>query len=270
MGLVGVDDCIDHIVDDDPSVRQALEMLLISVGFAVMGYASAEKFIESEIREENAPNIAQIHINETHVKIVLEIFIQDLPAFIDLLPEEFFQANNMEAPPLEDRLKIFSIEGLQVVTEKGKRLVPSLVLGETRNRVDRASPLAGKIYPFTKQLIPGPPKDKRVYYAELIYPFSQKSKTLTFIPPLDEKTGNTAVTIGFATFHKQAIISYFNYLSQASTIRLDWEDPWYSSYENKTLQRRMKGAITSFLYIEPFEVRHEILARVKDFFLRRF
>ncbi len=54
MGLVGVDDCIDHIVDDDPSVRQALEMLLISVGFAVRGYASAEKFIESEIREENA------------------------------------------------------------------------------------------------------------------------------------------------------------------------------------------------------------------------
>lgn len=213
---------------------------------------------------ENAPNIAQIHINETHVKIVLEIFIQDLPAFIDILPEEFFQAKNMKAPPLEDRLKTFSIEGLQVVTGKGKRLVPSLVLGESRNRVDRASPMAGKIHPLTKQLIPGPPKDKRVYYAELIYPFLQKPKTLTFIPPLDEKTGYAAAPIGFATFHKQAIISYFNYLSQASTIRLDWEDPWYSSYENKTLQRRMKGGITSFLYIEPFEVRHEILARVKD------
>jgi len=43
-----------HIVDDDPSVRKALEMLLISAGFDVMGYASAENFIESEIREENA------------------------------------------------------------------------------------------------------------------------------------------------------------------------------------------------------------------------
>ena len=43
-----------HIVDDDPSVREALKMLLISAGLKVMGYESAESFIESEIREENA------------------------------------------------------------------------------------------------------------------------------------------------------------------------------------------------------------------------
>jgi FixJ family two-component response regulator len=43
-----------HIVDDEPSVRRALEMLLISAGLEVIGYASAENFIESEIREENA------------------------------------------------------------------------------------------------------------------------------------------------------------------------------------------------------------------------
>lgn len=43
-----------HIVDNDPSVRQALEMLLISAGLDVMGYESAENFIETEIREENA------------------------------------------------------------------------------------------------------------------------------------------------------------------------------------------------------------------------
>ncbi len=43
-----------HIVDDDPSVRQALEMLLISAGLDVMGYESADNFIKSEIREENA------------------------------------------------------------------------------------------------------------------------------------------------------------------------------------------------------------------------
>lgn len=43
-----------HIVDDDPSVRNALEMLFISAGLEVMVYESAEKFIHSEIREENA------------------------------------------------------------------------------------------------------------------------------------------------------------------------------------------------------------------------
>jgi FixJ family two-component response regulator len=43
-----------HIVDDDPSVRLALEMLLISAGLDVVVYESAENFIKSEIREENA------------------------------------------------------------------------------------------------------------------------------------------------------------------------------------------------------------------------
>jgi FixJ family two-component response regulator len=43
-----------HIVDDDPSVRLALEMLLISAGLDVVVYESAYNFIQSEIREENA------------------------------------------------------------------------------------------------------------------------------------------------------------------------------------------------------------------------
>lgn len=165
---------------------------------------------------------------------------------------------------MTERLKIFSETGLQVVTDKGRRLIPTLALGEPRKRVDRASPFAGKINPMTGQRIPGPPKDKRVYYAELIYPFEGKPSSLTFIPPLDEKTSRVKASIGFATFHKQAFISYFNYLSGASTIRLDWDDPWYSKYKNKAFKRKMVGGVRSFIYIEPFEVRHEILARIKD------
>jgi hypothetical protein len=213
---------------------------------------------------ENAPNIAEIHINNDHVKVTFEIYIQDLATFYQLLPKEFFTEKNLKIPPLKDRLEEFSRTVFQVVTDKGLKLVPNLVLGEPRKRVDRASPLAGKINPMTRQRIPGPPEDKRVYYAELVYPFSGKPETLTFIPPMDEKTKSVTVAIGFVTFHKQAIISYFNYLSGASTIQLDWEDPWYSKYENKVLQRQTTGGVRSFIYIEPYEVRHEILARVKD------
>jgi hypothetical protein len=45
---------------------------------------------------------------------------------------------------------------------------------------------------------------------------------------------------------------------------LDWHDPWYSKFENKALKRWQQSGMMTFLYIEPFEVRHETLVRVKD------
>ena len=45
---------------------------------------------------------------------------------------------------------------------------------------------------------------------------------------------------------------------------MDWEDPWYSRFENKALKRWQQSGMMTFLYIEPFEVRHETLVRVKD------
>jgi hypothetical protein len=65
-------------------------------------------------------------------------------------------------------------------------------------------------------------------------------------------------------YHKRAPIIDFRYLAQPSTVTLDWADPWYSVFDKKALKRWQRGGVMSFLYIEPFEVRHEILARVKD------
>ena len=47
-------------------------------------------------------------------------------------------------------------------------------------------------------------------------------------------------------------------------MHLDWEDPWYSRFENKAFKRWQQSGLLTFLYIEPFEVRHETLVRVKD------
>ena len=56
----------------------------------------------------------------------------------------------------------------------------------------------------------------------------------------------------------------YRILSQGSTLHLDWNDPWYSEFEEKTMQRKIGTGMRTFLYIEPFEVRNEILVRVKD------
>ena len=213
---------------------------------------------------QNAPNIAEIFINDDHIKIELEIFVNDLVAFDRLIPDEFFAGTKIKRPPLEERLRQFSNEDLQVIADNGQKLSASLKLIEPRFRRERPSPVRWKINPYTGQPIPGPPEDKRVLYAELIYPFTRKPQSLTFIPPLDAENKISKVPIGFMTYHNRAPLHDFKYLSEPPTVMLDWGDPWYSKFEKKSLRRWQLSGVMSFLYIEPYEVRHEILARVKD------
>jgi hypothetical protein len=213
---------------------------------------------------QNAPNIAVLQINDDHIKVELEIYVNDLATFERLIPDDFFEGTEIKRPPLEKRLQQFSEEDLQIIADSGQKLRADLNLIEPRFRIERPSPVRWKINPYTGRPIPGPPEDKRVLYAELIYPFTKKPQTLTIIPPIDEKIKISKVPIGFMTYHMGAPLHDFKYLSEPSTVNLDWEDPWYSRFEKKALQRWQIGGVMSFLYIEPFEVRHEILARVKD------
>jgi len=166
-------------------------------------------------------------------------------------------------PILEARLRHFSKHTMQVVTDSGEKLPAQLDRVEPRMRVDRKSTYAGMINPFTRQRVPGAPVDKRVLYVEISYPFEQRPAALTFIPPQDAR-GNALVNIGFIAYHKAVPIIDFRYLAAPARVALDWDDPWYTKFDNPNLKRHHKSALMSFLYVEPYEVRHEILTRVKD------
>jgi hypothetical protein len=212
---------------------------------------------------ETAPNIAEIYVFDDHVKLVLEVYIGDLMTFDDLVPDEWLKNLDVVRPGPAERIKRFWSETFQLVTENGEKLPAQLQLIEPRLRKDRQSPFAGMINPFTRQRVPEPPKDKRVLYAELVYPFKVKPRQLTMIPPLDAKQ-RARTTIGFIAYHKAVPIIDFRYLGTPARLTLDWDDPWYSKFDNPNLKRHHKDALMSFLYVEPYEVRHEILTRVKD------
>ncbi|MBW2259634.1 MAG: hypothetical protein JRF18_04180 [Deltaproteobacteria bacterium] len=213
---------------------------------------------------QNAPNIAEIYINKDHVKVDLEIYVDDIVTFDRLIPDEFFEGSDIKRPPLADRMPEFSDKDFQIITDSGKKLQAMLKLIEPRLRRERPSPIALKINPYTGQPIPGPPEDKRVLYSELVYPFATKPSSLTIIPPLDDGGKIAKVPIGFMTYHEGVPLHDFKYLAELSTVVLDWDDPWYSEYEKKYMRRWQRSGVMSFLYIEPYEIRHEILARVKD------
>lgn len=212
---------------------------------------------------ETSQNIAEIYIQDEHVKLILEVYVGDLMAFEELVPDGWLNDPDIKRPEVEERMRVFAEQRFQFITDKGNRLKANLGMVEPRMRVDRQSPFAGMINPYTRQRVPEAPTDKRVLYAEIIYPFQGKPESLTFIPPLDEE-GRAIVNIGFIAYHKAVPIIDFRYLGAPAKVNLNWDDPWYTKFENPNLKRHHKDALMSFLYVEPYEVRHEILSRVKD------
>lgn len=65
-------------------------------------------------------------------------------------------------------------------------------------------------------------------------------------------------------YHLGLPVTDFRYLSKKETMTLDWEDPWYSFFDNKNLRRQYNEPISVFLYAEPFETRVEVIVRPKD------
>ena len=212
---------------------------------------------------QSAPNIAEIYIENDRIRLVLEIYVKNMAEFIDLFPEDWIKKGGVEPPPLEERMKRFSNETFQFIVDDKDKLQAERILVEPRMRKDRPNPFAGTINPTTRQRVPGPPEDKRVLYAELIYPFKNKPKILTIIPPLS-KSGRPAVSIGFIVYQNGVPVVDYRFLSGSAKLHLDWDDPWYSRFERKALKRWQESGLMIYLYVEPYEVRNEILVRVKD------
>lgn len=212
---------------------------------------------------ETAPNIAEITVLDDRVRVVLEVYVGDIGSFEALVPDDWLQEKAAARPSRSERLHEFAAKTLRIVSDDGRTLPVELKLAEPRLRKDRNAAFAGMIDPVTRQRLPEPPADKRVLYAELEYPFRGKPRNLTIIPPLDAQ-GKPSVSIGFIAYHKAVPIVDFRYLAQAERLTLDWDDPWYTAFSNSKLNRHHRSALMSFLYVEPREIRHEVLIRVRE------
>ena len=200
------------------AIRLILLISILSVG--LLSSATHADWINLT-GAETAPNIAEIYVLDDHVKILLEVYVRELETFEELIPDDWLTEEPSQRPDLMERLHQFSSNKLQVITDSGEKLIAKPNLVEPRMRVDRKSPFAGMINPFTRQPVPEAPADKRVLYAELFYPFKEKPKSLTIIPPLDEE-GRALVSIGFITYHKTVPVIDFRYMGAPVQLTLDW------------------------------------------------
>jgi hypothetical protein len=70
--------------------------------------------------------------------------------------------------------------------------------------------------------------------------------------------------VGFVAYHDAIAVNDFRYLARSQTLELDWTDPWYTSFQTRSLRRSYFAPMTGFIYVEPYEVRKEIIVRPSD------
>jgi hypothetical protein len=186
--------------------------------------------------------VAEIWIEAERITLRLEIGAQDRAAFAALLDDE-------AAKPDE------ATRELVLTGDDGMPLAGEVKVIEPRPRTDRSTaPQA------TSGQGPGSPM---VTYVEIVYALAARPATLTLTPPRSGGGDEAAAEIGFIVYHEAIPVIDFQYLRRPETLRLDWRDPWYSAFENPDLQRHHRAPLMTFLYIEPYEVRFEMLIRLK-------
>jgi hypothetical protein len=243
-------------------VRIASRILLGGIALTA-GTAFAQADLLNLTGAETASNIAEIRIGSDRINVRLEVYVGDLEMFRDLVPDSLLPADAPIVLTEAERLARFSRESLRISGPDGEPLPVEARIIEPRVRVERNSPFAGMVHPQTGRLIPEAPADKRVLFAELDYLFEGKPAHLTISPPVDAN-GAAAASIGFIAYHNTVPIIDFRHLTSEAALRLDWDDPWYSRFDNPNLKRHHSNPLMSFLYVEPRQIRHEVLVRLRD------
>ena len=203
-----------------------------------------------------ASTIAEIFISEDAIRVELEIGGPDLKGFRNLMPDGVYERMGFEPEPFVDRLVRFFGEDLVFRLDDGPPIPGRILEMEPRKRVVRDE--------ITGEPLPVPEGEgEDVIFAVLEYPL-----TGTTGDDRHDATGSPAGHVGGQHRHddlpRDLPVNDFRYFGTEEILDLDWSDPWYSKFRNRNLRRQYDSPINAFLYVEPYEVRVEIIVRPVD------
>lgn len=192
---------------------------------------------------ERSSTVAEIWIDADRVVLRLEVGDLDRESFVGLLT----------VGPVDPAQ---SEPGLALSGDDGTKLAGEVGIVERRPRTPRSA--AAQSDPIRRA------DGAEVTYVEVEYDLATRPETLTFTPPGRIGSNESAAEIGFIVYHETIPVIDFQYLKRPETLQLDWADPWYSAFANTDLKRHHDAPLMTFLYVEPYEVRFEILMRLKE------
>ncbi len=236
-----------------------LAILVVGALTAAAHEAQADALIVT--RAMQASTIVEIFIDSSEIRVEFEIGVVDLPAFANVLPDELCKKVAGDSRPLDERLQTFfatdwviqgdgqPLRGRVEQLIPGKRVVRDAVTGEALADPPASAEVVMRLtvrYPLRTA---GPARSG-----------THSPQSLTIHRPRHRPTAN----IGFVCYHNNLPINDFRYLPGEVRLDLDWVDPWYSRFHNPNLRRQFDAPLAAYLYIEPYEVRQEIIIRPRD------
>ncbi len=203
-----------------------------------------------------ASTIAEVFVEDDHVRLELEIGVADLGAFTNLLPDELYERMGKDPEPFARRLPRFFREDFLIRPEGGAPLVGRIEEMEARPRVQRDD-VTGLPLPVADE-----ENAEFVVFARIRYPLRGRPSWMSVGLPASK--AGPAASIGFVLYHRGLPVNDFRYLGREETVRFDWHDPWFSKFDNRNLRRQYDVPISAYLYVESYEVRKEIVVRPRD------
>jgi hypothetical protein len=223
--------------------------LLGVLALLLPGAAAGDAIVRSQAML--ATTIAEFYVEEERVYVELEIGLADLEAFRNLLPDDLYERLGHTPLPLAERLPRLFGEDLVIAGSDGEPLRGRLLDMEPRRRV-RRDEISGEPLP------PEEAEEEIVVFARLEYALPRKATTLTFRGPRGR------ASIGFVVYHGAIAVNDFRYLGPSQTLDLDHDDPWYTRFRTRGLRRSYYAPMSGFIYVEPYEVRKEIIVRARE------
>ncbi len=231
-------------------IKQTLRVITLAA-LLLPAFASADAIMKSNAMF--ATTIAEIYVGDEAVMVDFEVGLNDLPAFANLLPDQIYQDMGNEAVPLVARVPQFFTKDFLLIPDNGTPLVGEVLSMGPEARIKR-DPVTGEALPVAEE---DPEMAIRI---RLAYKLAAKPETLTIGLGPKAQTAN----IGYVAYHKTVAVNDFRFLTPAQTLQFDWADPWYTKFARKNLRRTYFAPMSGFIYVEPYEVRKEIIVRPKD------
>lgn len=193
--------------------------------------------------------ILELHVGEREIEALLEIDADDRQLFQGLLKEGATAPVNSFA--LLDATSGTPLKGTVQEVESRRRTI----------RYDPNAPVPVDLRGVPLFL---PEVSPLVTFVRLSYPLGSRPTGVILRPPMEKNQERAATNIGFIAFHENLPITNYWYLAQPETLDLNWRDPWRSRFRNPNLRRAHASSLTSYVTVEPFEVRHEVVVRLLD------
>ncbi len=233
------------------SVHEKTLPALLALALTLVGdRAAADAIIRTQAMF--ASTIAEYYVEEEQIRLELEIGLGDLDGFPNLMPDEIYEKLGHSPRALVERLADFYAHDLVIRADAGDPLVGRVTQMGPRERI-RRDEISGE--PLTPDEDP-----ETVVYATIVYRLPGRPRTLT----LEGAKLEPLPSIGFVAYHRKVAVNDFRYLTPSQTLTLDWDDPWYSAFETRALRRTYFAPMSGFIYVEPYEVRKEIIVRPLD------